>query len=196
MGNHNTGCGCPGSEPKPPCGNGVPASGSSVCVEFICNTTFQSPITGQFELIEANLNSPVRMWLSEEKAMEYRAAGKARYCGEGETPDCQKGDPGAPGAPGPRGIPGTTGSPGQAGTPGSPGSAGAPGQPGTNGINGLPGGVGQPGQNASIIVNDSNPLYTLLTIQNPGETACDAYLPTVAGIMQSLCDNFESVFYG
>ena len=165
----------------------------SCCVQFICDTPIMNPSTGQYQMIKASLLEPVNMWMPHDEAAKWFATGKARECGAGEVPECQKGDPGSPG---PRGI---GGQPGQNGANGQAGPQGPMGQPGQNGTNGLPGQAGVPGgdgQSALVHAEYINPSLLIITTVNPGEEPKDLKInvPTCASVFEKMCECWDQVF--
>lgn len=193
----NTKCGY-GSEPVEPAPcprpghHGHGQTHDACCVEFICDTPVINPVTGQYQMIQASLLEPVRLWMPREEAQRWFQSGKARECGAGETPECQKGDPGPPGPRGVAGQPGNAGRDGQNGNPGQQGAAGPAGMNGVPGQNGIP---GNDGQSAAVFSDYVNGMLIISTI-NPGEEPKDTKItiPTCADIFAKMCDCFDEVF--
>lgn len=188
--------GCPSSDPKPQTPN-CHGETPTTCVEFVSNQMWVNPVTNQSQMIMASLTEPVQMQMSFDQAEYYMAKGYARRCGQGEVPECQKGDPGSPGQPGMRGSKGDPGSAGQAGQPGMPGTAGKSGQPGTNGQPGQNGCPGEPGEAATIAVQQSEDgTMTILTISNPHEVPRDVVIKSVSvgQVFEAMCACWDEVF--
>jgi hypothetical protein len=204
----NTSCQC-GKKIKPKgtnmstgeCNNGCPQPSSHghgqmvdhVCVEIICDAPMMGP-DGQYQMIHASLHDPVRMYMHPQEAEQWFASGKARHCGAGEIPECQKGDPGPPG---PRGLAGQAGQHGQAGRDGSAGQPGPMGQPGKNGVPGQNGMPGDNGESAEIYADVINDNLLIITTVNPGDSSpkdTKIYLPTCDDLFKKICGCFEEVF--
>lgn len=186
---------CGNTDPKPKPNHGHHGHGQtydSCCVEFICDTPIINPATGSYQMISASLHEPVRMFLPREEADRWLQSGKARECGAGEVPECQKGDPGPPGPRGIAGQPGSAGRDGQNGNPGQQGSSGPAGQNGLPGQNGIP---GNDGQSAAVFSDYVNGMLIISTV-NPGEEPKDLKIniPTCPQIFDKMCDCFDDVF--